>query len=217
MRKIFSFFFIIFVLNLYFPSKAIDLPKHYKFPKDYFEGKHYDSVKGLFLIATEKMRDPRFEKTVILILEHDKNGALGIIVNKKLGNINLGSLFSNIQDSLANKKKLYNFEIPIYWGGPVDENKILILHSNDYKNKTTIKYDNISTSSDLNTLVQIAEKKGPERSLVAIGLSAWDKGQLDGEIEMESWTLSEMNMNIIFELENNKKWLKAINNSFVRL
>ena len=163
------------------------------------------------------MRDPRFEKTVILILEHDKNGALGVVVNKKLGKINLGSLVSNIQDSSLNKKKLYDFEIPIYWGGPVDKNKILILHSNDYKNKTTIKYDNLSTSSDLNILVQIAEKKVPERSLVAIGLSVWDKGQLDGEIEMESWTLSEMNMNIIFELENNKKWLKAINSSFVRL
>ncbi len=48
-------------------------------------------------------------------------------------------------------------------------------------------------------------------------MSAWNIGQLDGEIEMESWTLSEMSMDLIFEVENNKKWLKALSNSFIRL
>ena len=50
-----------------------------------------------------------------------------------------------------------------------------------------------------------------------LGLAAWNIGQLDGEIEFERWTLSEINMDLIFEVENNKKWLKAINNSFIRL
>ena len=61
------------------------------------------------------------------------------------------------------------------------------------------------------------KKKGPKKSLVILGLAAWNIGQLDGEIEFERWTLSEMNMDLIFEVENNKKWLKAINNSFIRL
>jgi len=217
MKKLLVIFFVVVVTNISFSAKSIDLPKHYKFPKNYFEGKHYDSVKDFFLIATEKIKDSRFEKTVILMLEHDEKGALGIVINKPLGKITLGSLISKIDDPSINKKKLYDIEIPIFWGGPVDEHKILILHTNDYKNETTIKYNNLSTSSDLTTLVKIAEKKGPKKSLVILGLAAWNIGQLDGEIELERWTLSESSMDLIFEIENNIKWLKAINNSFIRL
>ena len=217
MKKLLVIFFVVVVTNISFSAKSIDLPKHYKFPKNYFEGKHYDSVKDFFLIATEKIRDSRFEKTVILMLEHDKKGALGIVINKPLGKITLGSLISKIDDPSINKKKLYDVKIPIYWGGPVDDNKILILHSNDYKNETTKKYNDLSTSSDLKTLVKIAEKKGPKKSLVILGLSAWNIGQLDGEIEMERWNLSEINVGLIFDMKNEKKWLEAINNSFIRL
>ena len=217
MKKILVVFFIIVITNICFSAKAIDLPKHYKFPKNYFKGKHYDSVKDFFLIATKKIKDSRFEKTVILMLEHDKKGALGIVINKPLGTITLGSLISQVDDQSINKKELYDIKIPIYWGGPVDVNKILILHSKDYKNETTKEYNNLSTSSDLITLVEIAEKKGPKKSLLILGLAAWNTSQLDGEIELEKWTLSESSIELIFEIENNKKWLKAINNSFIRL
>ena len=217
MKKILVIFFIIVVTNISFSAKSIDLPKHYKFPKNYFKGKHYNSVKDFFLIATKKMGDIRFKKTVILMLEHDTEGALGIVVNKPLGKITLGSLISHVDDKSINKKELYNIKMPIYWGGPVDSNKILILHSNDYKNQSTKEYNNLSISSDLITLVEIAEKKGPKKSLVLLGLAAWNAGQLDGEIELERWTLSESSMELIFETENNTKWLKAINNSFIRL
>ena len=53
--------------------------------------------------------------------------------------------------------------------------------------------------------------------MIVLGLAAWNTGQLDGEIELERWTLSESSMDLIFEIEDNKKWLKAINNSFIRL
>jgi len=217
MKKILVIFFVVVVTNISFSAKSIDLPKHYKFPKNYFEGKHYDSVKDFFLIATEKIRDSRFEKTVILMLEHDKKGALGVVINKPMGTISLGPLISQVEDKSINKKQLYDVKIPIYWGGPVDDHKILILHSKDYKNESTKEYNNLSTSDDLATLVEIAEKKGPKKSLIVLGLAAWNIGQLDGEIELERWTLSEIDEDLIFDMENKKKWLKAINNSFIRL
>ena len=217
MRKILVFFFSVIIVNICFSANSIDLPKHYKFPKNYFKGKHYDSVKDFFLIATKKIRDNRFEKTVILMLEHDKKGALGIVINKPMGKISLGSLISKVDDQSINKKELYNFKIPVYWGGPIDDHKMLILHSKDYKNESTKEYNKFSTSNDLRILVEIAEKKGPKKSLVVLGISAWNIGQLDGEIELERWTLSESNMDLIFETEDNKKWLKAINSSFIRL
>ena len=217
MKKLLVIFFVVVVTNISFSAKSIDLPKHYKFPKNYFEGKHYDSVKDFFLIATEKIKDSRFEKTVILMLEHDEKGAIGIVINKPMGTISLGPLISQVEDKSINKKQLYDVKIPIYWGGPVDDHKILILHSKDYKNESTKEYNNLSTSDDLATLVEIAEKKGPKKSLIVVGLAAWNTGQLDGEIELERWTLSEIDEDLIFDMENKKKWLKAINNSFIRL
>ena len=217
MKKLLVIFFVVVATNISFPAKSIDLPKHYKFPKNYFKGKHYDSVKDFLLIATEKIRDSRFEKTVIIMLEHDKKGAIGIVINKPLGTISLGSLISKVDDQSINKKELYDVKIPVYWGGPVDDHKIIILHSKDYKNESTNEYNNLSTSSDLKTLVKIVEKKGPKKSLVVLGLAAWNIGQLDGEIELERWTLSESSVDLIFKIEDNKKWLKAIDNSFIRL
>ena len=54
-------------------------------PKNYLKGKFYSSVKDHFLIATEKMRDNRFEKTVIAMLENNKDGAWGLVINKPIG------------------------------------------------------------------------------------------------------------------------------------
>jgi len=217
MKKLFHLFILILFFNFNSNAEAIDLPKHYKFPENYFKGKFYDSVKDFLLVATEKIKDSRFENAVILMLEHDNNGALGLVINKPLGNITLGALISKINDNSINKKELYDVKIPIYWGGPVDQNKILILHSNDYKNESTKKYNKLSTSNDIKTLVEIAENKGPKKSLVILGLSAWNTNQLDGEIELERWTLSEISMELIFDTDNNIKWLKAIHNSFIRL
>ena len=90
MKRFLVIFFVVVATNISFSAKSIDLPKHYKFPKDYFKGKHYDSVKDFLLIATEKIKDSRFEKTVIIMLEHDKKGALGILKNKPVGKITLG-------------------------------------------------------------------------------------------------------------------------------
>ncbi len=217
MKKILFIFFFITTITIPLLSKAIDLPKYYKFPKNYFKGKHYDSVKDFLLIATEKINDSRFERTVILMLEHDDKGALGIVVNKPLGKITLGALISKVEDESINKKELYDVKIPIYWGGPVDKNKILILHTNDYKNYSTKQYNKFSTSNDLETLVKIAEKKGPKKSLVLLGLAAWNIGQLDGEIELERWTLSESDIKLIFDADDKKKWQKSIKSSFIRL
>ena len=211
MKKLLGIVCIGLLFNFSISVQALDSPINY------LKGKFYSSVKNYFLVATQNMIDPRFKNTVIIMLENDAKGAWGLVINKPLGTISLGSFISKVDDQSINKKELYDVKIPVYWGGPVDDHKILILHSKDYKNESTNEYNNLSTSSDLKTLVKIAEKKGPKKSLVILGLAAWNIGQLDGEIELERWTLSESSMDLIFEIEDNKKWLKAINNSFIRL
>jgi putative transcriptional regulator len=211
MKKVLWIAVLGLLFNFYISVQALDSPKNY------LKGKFYSSVKNFFLVATEKMKDPRFKNTVIIMLENDEKGARGLVINKPLASIPLGSLIYKSRNATIKQKELYNVKIPVYWGGPVNENKIVILHSQEYKNKTTKNFKNISISSDYNILFEIADNKGPKKNLVIVGISSWGEGQLEGEMEREHWTLSEVNTDLIFEMDNTEKWLNAINNSFIRL
>ncbi len=207
---------LIFIFNFNNSVNPIDLPKYYQFPDNYLKGKYYETTENFFIVATKKLKDTRFKKTVVVMLDHDEKGAIGIVVNKPLGTVTIGSLIKNLDDQSI-KKDLLNYKVPIYWGGPLDNNKILIIHSKDYENNNTKNYEKISISNDYKALLDIAKKKGPSKSLVVIGISAWNVGQLEGEIDKGHWNLSEITQDILFQEKNEKKHIMATKNSFVRL
>ena len=186
-------------------------------PKNYLKGKFYSSVKNYFLIATEKMNDSRFEKTVITMFESNKDGAWGLVINKPIGLIPIALLIDPSFNTSIEKEELYSVKIQVFWGGPVDVRKIFILHSKEYKSDTTNNYGSISISQDYYILFDIAKNKGPEQSLVILGYSGWGDGQLEGEMERDHWILSNIDLEIIFDAETNKKWDKAIKNSFIKI
>ena len=211
-KKILLLLFFIFQISLF----------HYIFalaesPKNYLKGKFYSSVKDHFLIATEKMKDDRFEKTVIIMLESDENGAWGIVINRRLGTMPIALLIDPSLNTSEEREKLYKINIPIFWGGPVDVKQIFILHTTEYQSDTTKNYGNISITQDYNILFDIAENKGPEKSLIIFGYSGWGSGQLEGEMERDHWILSDIDLNIIFNEESNIKWNKAYKNSFIKI
>tara|TARA_Y100000590_G_scaffold349179_1_gene400602 strand:+ start:265 stop:909 length:645 start_codon:yes stop_codon:yes gene_type:complete len=211
-------FLLIFILIINFNNvaKSIDLPKYYQFPDNYLKGKYHETTKNFLIVATNKLKDTRFKKTVIVMLDHDEKGALGIVINKPIGTATIKSLIKDFNNKTI-KEDLLNYEVPIYWGGPLDNNKILIIHSKDYKNKKTKIYDKVSISNNYKALLDIAKNKGPNKSLVVIGISAWTEGQLEGEIDKGHWNLSEITRDILFQENNEKKYIIATNNSFLRL
>ena len=186
-------------------------------PKNYLKGKFYSSVKDHFLIATKKMRDNRFEKTVIAMLENDKDGAWGLVINKPIGLLPIALLIDPSLSTSDEREELYKVNIPVFWGGPVETKKIFILHSNEYKSDSTNSYGSISISQDHNILFDIAKNKGPKKNLVIFGYSGWGSGQLEGEMERDHWILSDLDLNIIFDKESSRKWKKAYRNSFIKI
>ena len=212
-KKILLFLFITLQITLFHHVFALA-----KTPENYFKGEFYSSVKNNFLIATEKMNDNRFEKTVIAMLENDEDGAWGLVINKPLGSIPLAMLIDpSLNNTPEEREKLYGINILIFWGGPVEVKKIFVLHSSEYQSESTKNYGGISISQDYNILFDIAEDRGPEKSLVILGYSGWRAGQLENEMERDDWILSDLDPDIIFEKESIKKWPKAYENSFIRL
>ena len=211
-KRILLFLFIVTQITLF----------HYVFaiasgPKNYLKGKFYSSVKNNFLIATNKMNDDRFEKTVVAMIENDENGAWGLVINKPLGSVPLSYLVNSKLNISEKRKELFDVNISVFWGGPVELKKIFIIHSNEYQSETTKNYGDISISQDYDILFDIAEKKGPENSLVVLGYSGWGSGQLEGEMEKDHWILSNIDLDITFDEESNTKWNKAFKNSFIKI
>jgi len=186
-------------------------------PKNYLKGKFYSSVKDHFLIATKKMNNSRFSKTVVVMLESDKNGAWGLVINKRLGTMPIALLIDPSLNTSEEREKLYKVNIPVFWGGPVDIKEVFILHSVEYQSDTTKNYGNISISRDYSILFDIAKNKGPEKSLVIFGYSGWGSGQLEGEMERDHWILSDIDLEIIFNKSSNAKWNEAYKNSFIKI
>jgi len=186
-------------------------------PKNYLKGKFYGSVKNHFLIATEKINDNRFSKTVIVMFESDENGAWGLVINKRLGTMPIALFIDPSLNTSKEREKLFKVNISVFWGGPVDVKEIFVLHSAEYQSETTKNYGNISVSSDYNILFDIAENKGPKKSLVILGYSGWGSGQLEGEMERDHWILSDIDLDITFDKDSNTKWNKAYKSSFIKI
>ena len=211
MKNFLKILFVGLLFNYCLFAKAEDSSENY------LKGKFYTSVKNHLLIASNKMNDDRFKKTVIVILESDKEGAWGFVINKPIGTIPIALLVDPSQSSPEERDKLYNIKMPVLWGGPVETNEIYILHSKEYKSVTSKKYESISVSRDYKILLDIIKKKGPKNILIVMGYSGWGPGQLEGEMEQDHWVLSNIDLDIIFGKESKKKWRKAYKNSFIRL
>ena len=164
-------------------------------------------LSGKFLIASPSMTDPRFYKSVIYIISHKKDGAMGIVINQPIIETKLKNIIFN--EELKDSSNIDN--IPITLGGPVDTKKGFILHTSEFKDKSTIKVDsNIFLTSNINILKSIVKGKGPKKSLFALGYAGWFPGQLEEEISNDGWLIAPGDSKLIFECKVENKWSEAI-------
>ena len=152
------------------------------------------------------MNDTLFKKTVIFICEHDKHGAMGLIINKKINKKDIS--FSN-QENDKELIKVLN-ENKLFIGGPVLTNRILFLHTIK-KIAGSISISNeVYVSSDIDTLKSIVNTSNHQYKLF-LGHSGWSEGQLEREIENGDWLIQKSINSLIFEKKIDQIWGKAAN------
>ncbi|MFK8012276.1 MAG: YqgE/AlgH family protein [Marinicellaceae bacterium] len=156
------------------------------------------------LIALPDMLDERFKNAVILICEHNENGAMGLVLNHPL-NINTQQIF----EDLELQKPLMNHVVSE--GGPINKNCGFVLHNNNQTFSSTIKIKNnlsLTTSKDL--LKLIAEQQFNSSWQFILGYSGWSKGQLESEIAENTWLTCPADLNLIFNTEKEQQWESAL-------
>ncbi len=164
-------------------------------------------LTGQFLLAMPHLQDPRFEKAVIFICGHDVNGAMGLVINKYLGDLTLKGLL----DYLNLSKDAIKRDLPIYFGGPNDTGRGFVLHSDDFNHPGTVYLGNhISLTATVDVLQSIAVGDGPKDCLLAMGYVGWGPGQLDAELHGNRWLQVEADPEILFNVSIEKRWEQSM-------
>ena len=156
--------------------------------------------KGIFLVATAGMQDPRFRRSVVLLLEHGENGTLGLIVNK-VTEISLPQVLPDLKDSGQESNLLF-------FGGPVGLDGILFLTRNaEPPERAEHVMEDVYYSGDRNLLKEfLKQNKGAGELRVFLGNSGWSPGQLAAEIAEGAWRLVRGDSDTLFERDLDDLW-----------
>jgi putative transcriptional regulator len=166
-----------------------------------------EALAGQFLIAAPEMDDPRFYRAVILLVQHDSGGALGLIVNRPVAEEPLAQLLGE----LGQKTEGASGKIEIYAGGPVEADVGFVLHSAEYHQPDTMKIDGqVAMTSDPRVLRDIAQLHGPRKYIFAFGYAGWGPGQLESELKQRVWFTAPGDATLLFDDDPAKLWQDAL-------
>lgn len=165
-----------------------------------------ESLHNHFLIAMPAMTDPNFARTVMLLCEHNEQGAMGLVINRPI-DLQLLDVFSEVG---IDTDHAHDRETTVYFGGPVQTNRGFVVHEPAGHWDSTLRLGEslgITTSRDV--LQAIAEQRGPDRYLVTLGYAGWSPGQLEREIVENSWLHCPADRAILFETPAEQRWQAA--------
>lgn len=163
-------------------------------------------LAGQLLIATPEMEDPNFFETVIYMVEHNEDGAMGLVINRPLGKGPVADLLKG----LGAESEDASGEIILHSGGPVEPQKFFVLHSDDYADKrTNVVGGGLAVTADVEIVRAIGQAKGPLKSIFVLGYAGWAPGQLEAEIRAGAWFSIPVDGKLIFDGDPAKKWERA--------
>ena len=171
------------------------------------EGDPGASLAGRLLVARAELQDPNFRQSVILMLEHSSDGAMGLVINRRLGTTSAAELLG--QMGMAGKD--LDAPIAVYFGGPVEPGRGVLLHSDDQLLETSEGLPGgFALSADPEMLRRIARGEGPKASRFLLGYAGWGPGQLEAEIARGTWWDVEADPALVFEADIASIWQRAI-------
>ena len=165
------------------------------------------SFAGQLLIAAPALSGSPFERAVILIAQHNRDGALGIVINRPLDQRPIASLL----DALGADASGVKSHVRVFLGGPVSPEVAFVVHSAEYRLADTVDIDGrVALTAAPDVLRDIGLGKGPAKSLVAFGYAGWAPLQLDDEIGRGDWYNTPEDPALVFDDDRSKVWTDAM-------
>jgi putative transcriptional regulator len=160
--------------------------------------------KGRFLVAARRLKDPNFHKTVVLLIRYGADGASGVVINRPM-NVKLSAVFPDLKE-LAQRKEI------LYYGGPVELNKILFLaRSVKVPDESLRVFNDVYVSSSREELQRFLEKTNKdERFRIYAGYAGWAPKQLENECQRGDWHILKADAETLFDKKSSEIWQELI-------
>lgn len=155
-------------------------------------------LKGQLLLDSGGLGGSFFQHTVILVCQHDAEGAFGLVLNRATENKVGDALVADLPDTLK--------ESPLYLGGPVQPTALSFLHTDNYLPDANV-LPNLQLDHSLDELVELSESFSPTKKIkLFAGYAGWSPGQLEGELKRKSWLTHPASLDLIFETDPQQLW-----------
>ncbi len=163
-------------------------------------------LTGQLLVAMPQMEDPRFVRTVIYMCAHTADGAMGLVVNKVMDNVDFPDLLKQLDIPAGAGRG-----VGVHFGGPVETGRGFVLHSAEFVEDATLVIDEaVALTATIDILKAIASGKGPRRCLLALGYAGWGPGQLDDELQRNGWLSVPADDALVFGGSHEDRWERAM-------
>ena len=158
----------------------------------------HKSLKGKLLLDNGKLHGSFFSLSVILICQHDSDGAFGLVLNRVTANKVGEAVVADIPDSLK--------QLPIFHGGPVQSQALSFLHNDSFIPEANV-LPNLNIEHSLDSLMELGDSYSPSRQLkVFAGYAGWSPGQLDDEMKRETWLTHPASFDLVFYPKPDDLW-----------
>lgn len=159
-------------------------------------------LTGQFLLAMPGIGDPRFERSVIAMCSHSKEGALGIGLDTAVQGISFHDVLRQLDIDPGAAP-----DVPVCLGGPCEPRRGFVLHSRDWGGGDTVDVaGRWALSGTIDVLKAIAKGAGPAQWVPALGYAGWGEGQLDGELSRHGWFNVAGDDALLFDTAPDARW-----------
>ncbi|MDJ0764934.1 MAG: YqgE/AlgH family protein [Myxococcota bacterium] len=161
-----------------------------------------------FLVAAPQLKDPNFENSVILMIDHkDEEGALGLVINQR-AKVDFGTVLSEMKLDAPERTIDASKHPPLLCGGPVSQEQGWILHTEDWQGpETRTVVEGLCVTSSLDVLTAIVADQGPKKYRFCLGYAGWGPHQLIGEIKKGAWINMPLSVDLIFDVPIEDIWM----------
>ena len=159
-------------------------------------------LKGQLLLDGGQLRGSFFHRSVVLICQHDAEGAFGLVLTRSSGNKVGDALVADLPEQLK--------EQPLYLGGPVQSGALSFLHSDSFVPDASVM-PNLDLGHSLDTLIDIGESFSTTKKIkLFAGYAGWSPGQLEEEMKRKAWLTHPASLELVFDVKPEQLWSRIL-------